>query len=216
MPIDVKFQDGRKERYDSFKKIICLDNYNNNIISISCYDNQLTELPTLPDSLKYLNCNNNQLTELPTLPDSLTQLYCYKNQLTNLPTLPDSLKELYCSNNQLTELPSLPDSLIKLCCWNNKLTELPTLPDNLKKILCSDNKLTELPDLPDSLKITFNNNPIYDFIQNHFDGNVIIYQENKLVVQKISDWFLECKGNPKYAYCRRVVNQGYDDLNNSV
>ena len=134
MPIDVKFQDGRKERYDSFEEITCLDNYND-IVFINCCDNQLTELPELPDSLKILKCYNNQLREIPKLPDFLEYVYC-------------------------------------------------------------------------------SNNPIHDFIQNHFDGNVIIYKEKKLAIQKISNWFLECKGNPKYAYCRRVVNQGYDDLNN--
>ena len=31
-------------------------------------------------------------------------------------------------------------------------------------------------------------------------------------VNKIGDWFLECKYNPKYKYCQDTVNREYDDL----
>ena len=196
MTIAVKFRDGRGKKYPYFKEITCLGNYND-IVSIDCPHSQLTELPTLPSSLEYLSCHSNQLTELPTLPSSLEELQCTNNQLTELPKLPDSLKYLDCSDNQITELPTLPESLKELDCSYNQLREIPKLPDFLEYVYCS-------------------NNPIHDFIQNHFDGNVIIYQEKKLAIQKISNWFLECKGNPKYAYCRKVVNRGYDDLNNSV
>ena len=86
---------------------------------LDCSNKRLTDLPTLPSSLKILDCENNQLTELPTLPQSLKYLYCNNNQLTELPALPSSLKNLYCNNNQLTELPFLPPSLEILHCSNN-------------------------------------------------------------------------------------------------
>ena len=28
----------------------------------------------------------------------------------------------------------------------------------------------------------------------------------------IGEWFLDCKYNPKYKYCRNMVNRGYDSL----
>ena len=187
--------------YNSFEEITCLDNYNN-IKFIECVKSKLTELPELPDSLEILWCYKSKLTELPRLPDSLEELYCFDNQLTELPRLPNSLEILYCSYNQLTKLPRLPDSLKDIGCFNNQLTELPTLPDSIEEI-------------------QYFENPIWDFIINHFDRNIDSYQEwkqncQKKFVRKISNWFLECKYNPKYAYCRRVINQGYDDLNNSV
>ena len=72
-------------------------------------------------------------------------------------------------------------------------------------------------------KNSYSINPIYDFIQIYFNknnNNILInvneYQEWKLNYQKkfvlkIENWFLECKGNPKYAYCRKVVNTMYDE-----
>ena len=36
-------------------------------------------MPTLPSSLEYLRCYNNQLTSLPPVPDSLNVLYCNGN-----------------------------------------------------------------------------------------------------------------------------------------
>ena len=172
MTIDVKFQDGSREIYNSFEEIIYLEDYDD-IVFIDCYENQLTELPILPLSLKSLICSNNQLT--------------------NLPTLSDNLKKLWCSDNKLTELPILPDSLSQLYCKSNQLTELPTLPGSLKGI-------------------TYYNNPIHDFIDRNFNGNLDEYQEwkqncLKKFVRKIEDAFLKCKYNPKYAYCRRVVCQ---------
>ena len=46
-----------------------------------------------------LECSNNNLTELPELPNSLSYLSCFTNNLTELPDLPNSLNELYCSCN---------------------------------------------------------------------------------------------------------------------
>jgi len=57
--------------------------------------------------LKRLLCENNNLTELPPLPEGLKLLYCNNNQLTSLPVLPASLEDLNCSFNQLTTLPVL-------------------------------------------------------------------------------------------------------------
>ena len=48
--------------------------YFDNLNNLNCYNNQLTSLPTLPNSLTALDCSYNQLTSLPTLPNSLTSL----------------------------------------------------------------------------------------------------------------------------------------------
>ena len=72
--------------------------------------------------VKVLDCDNNQLTQLPELPNSLKVLSCSYNQLTQLPELPNSLKYLDCSNNQLTQLPELPNSLEILYCSYNQLS----------------------------------------------------------------------------------------------
>ena len=65
---------------------------------------KLKELPDLSEytNLQYLDCSNNNLTELPELPQSIVILDCENNKLTSLPKeLPKSLKKLHCQYNKL-------------------------------------------------------------------------------------------------------------------
>ena len=119
--------------------------------TLDCRYNQLTELPVLPDSLRFLYCYYNRLTSLPTLPDNLEELICSDNLLTSLPVLPDGLESLDCGGNPLKSLPKLPDSLLSLDCLDNELTQLPTLPSGLESLFCGNNPLMSLPKLPESL-----------------------------------------------------------------
>jgi len=64
--------------------------------------------------IQVLYCSNNQLTQLPELPENLQRLDCYNNQLTQLPELPENLQEIYCDNNQLT-----PQSIAKIRAHKN-------------------------------------------------------------------------------------------------
>lgn len=123
----------------------------NSLTEFYCANNQLTSLPALPDSLTVLDCNANQLMSLPALPNSITYLDCYQNLLTGLSSLPDSLKYFYCGSNQLTNLPTLPSSLTHFECANNQLTFLPALPSSLIYLYCNNNQLTSLPNLPNGV-----------------------------------------------------------------
>jgi Leucine-rich repeat (LRR) protein len=131
-----------------------------------------------------------------------------------MPVLPESLKILWCSCNQLTVLPILPDGLKKLYCSYNKLTVIPILPDSLELLWCHSNRLTSLPKLPESLHyINYRNNPVYDHIKKFYNNDIELYHKiNKIFVNKIASWFLECKYNPGYKYCRDRVNKEYDNL----
>ena len=99
---------------------------------IDCYNNQLTSLPPLPETLEKLDCSNNQLTSLPPLPETLQELICTNNQLTSLPPLPETLEILYCSGNFLKSLPPLPETLEILSYFNNYITLFPDLPWGLR------------------------------------------------------------------------------------
>ncbi len=76
--------------------------YFTSLTYLNCYNNSLTSLPALPNTLAYLECENNGLMNLPSLPNTLHYLYCSNNLLTSLPTLPNSLRTLYCNGNSLT------------------------------------------------------------------------------------------------------------------
>jgi Leucine-rich repeat (LRR) protein len=142
---------------------------------LQCTDNQLTQLPTLPPTLKYLTCCHNELTQLPTLPPTLIMLYCSNNELTQLPTLPPTLTMLLCCYNQLTQLPTLPPTLTYLYCSNNQLTQLPNLPSTLTKLLCCNNQLTQLPILPPTLIHLDCQNNLLPFDHHIYETNITKY-----------------------------------------
>ncbi len=118
-----------------------------------CLDNQISGVPTLPNSLQTFHCGNNQVSSLPTLPAGLRELYCYNNQLHGLPVLPNSLEVIWCYDNLLNNLPSLPNNLKVLWCYDNNLMTLPSLPNGLSQLYCQHNQLTSLPVLSNNLII---------------------------------------------------------------
>ena len=135
----------------SYNNLTSLPTLPNSLQVLGCGTNSLTSLPILPNRLSCLNCTNCSLTVLPNLPNTLKQLSCGGNLLTSLPTLPNSLDTLNCSGNPLTNLPALPNSLQMLWCSYSQLTNLPALPNSLQYLLCNNNQLTSLPALPNSL-----------------------------------------------------------------
>ena len=203
---------GRCLKVDSFEKLLELDNYND-IKFISCISNNLSIIPILPTKLTNFNCSYNNLMVLPILPNSLINIDCSNNLIHNLPVLPKCLESLTCWSNQLTTLPVLPDSLESLYCSSNKLTLLPMLPSGIIDVDCSINLLTFLPNGLRNINVKYDNNPIYTYINEKCNGSEEIFNnEVKVFANKIASWFLECKYNPHYKYCRDRVNSEYDNL----
>lgn len=193
------------------------DSYDS-IIKLDCKNCNLNSLPNLPCKLDYLDCSFNNLKELKNIPKSLITLNCNNNQLTFLPTLPNTLKSLYVKHNNITYINSFPPNLRLIDCGYNSLKYLPTLPNTIIYLYCSDNKLLDIPFIPTSLRyIFYSDTPIFDFINAYFDGWRDAYFKwkhtyNTKFANKLCDWFLECKYNPKYKYCRDRVNAEYDKL----
>jgi len=38
------------------------------------------------------------------------------------------------------------------------------------------------------------------------------YMKEKKAVDIISEWFMDCKYNPKYKFCRKRLNKEFDEL----
>jgi len=91
------------------------------VTTFVCSDNQLRELPNIPQGLFDLTCRNNHLRELPNLPTSLEHLNCEGNELEELPKLPKKLKKLDCSKNNLKEIPELPTLIEEINFDNNDI-----------------------------------------------------------------------------------------------
>ena len=88
-------------------------------------------------------------------------------------------------------------------------------------ILCFTGfKIYSLPKLPNSLiGFEYYDNPIYTHIEKYFNSETKKYFEYKIKLQrifanKIGNWYLDCKYNPKYLYCRKRLMKEYDELYN--
>lgn len=200
MVIYVKFdiyEDGPAKKYKSFKELLEDDNYND---------------------IEYLQCSNNNLIELPRLPRWLKILHCCNNKINIIGNLPDTLTFLNCSNNNIRILENLPNKLEKLICSGNKLTRLVNLPDSIRVLRCSNNLLKIIDmKLLNKYKgfIHYENNPLIIIIKEKFGGlneYKKFYLKYKESAKIIEDWYLECKYNPRYKYCRDRLNKEYDEL----
>ena len=145
----------------------------------------------------------------------IVYINCQGNKLTVLPTLPNSLVYLICSSNKLSVLPAaLPNSLTHLHCSINLLILIPTLPNRLRYLDCEQNLLMFLPKFPDSLTYKcYNYNPVDTYIKDKYDGNLDIYhRENEIYAGKLVRWYLDCRENPIFKFCRTRLDREYDAL----
>jgi hypothetical protein len=194
MVIEYQFNnDGEDRECDYFADIVNMDNYNN---------------------ITFIDCGNNELKVLPQLPRDLETLWCENNNLELLPVLPKGIKELYCYSNQLKFLPSLPNGLITLWCFNNKLIILPILNKNLVELYCNNNKLQITPKFHNNFDIIdCTINPVDTYIKDKCGGNLEIYhRENEIFANKLVRWYLDCRENPIFKFCRTRLDKEYDDL----
>ncbi|MCL1808931.1 MAG: dockerin type I domain-containing protein [Clostridiales bacterium] len=123
---------------------------------LSCYYNQITELPTLPPDLEYLDCEGNRLTTLPALPKNLWMLDCSNNLIDELPSsLPPSLEWLYCEGNLLTGLNlSGLSYMYSLWCFNNYMESPDSVMGWRELGLEINNTFRFYPQYTDAIDIT--------------------------------------------------------------
>lgn len=133
-----------------------------------CNDNQLTRLQNLQHTnLVELSFKNNNIYQMPNLPDSIKELVFNNNQIINIPNFPKSLKYLECSWNRIHKLINLPKGIHTIICDHNDIIKLPCLTDLyfLKTLICNSNEIVELPPLPGLIEyIDYTDNPINIFV----------------------------------------------------
>jgi hypothetical protein len=186
---------------------------------------KLTYLPKLPNELTELNCSNNLIQKLPKLPTKLEILQCYNNKLQELPhELPDTLRYFNCSNNNIDTLPlCLLDNLFIHRCNCRRLPY--DIHENKQENITKRGKLYMCKFCEWNVNLYHNfiyeSNPIHKTIMNQkgknkFGQKTYIYLErmkkNKPYVLKIEEWFLDCKYNPKYKYCKDRLLKEYKEL----
>jgi hypothetical protein len=101
--------------------------------SLNLSNRSLTNLTGIEgfSSLTTLNLSTNNLTSLPTLPNTITNLTLSSNQLTDLSNLPSGLTELRIDNNAITCLLPLPNSLSTFVYDVSDILCLPNKPSAL-------------------------------------------------------------------------------------
>ena len=139
----------------------------------------LTYLPIIPNSLKYLYIGNTKIKDLPELPDSLEILTIFDTEIKILPELPNSLKHLNIDNTKIKDLPELPNSLKHLSMDDTIIENLPELPNSLEELECSRGNLKYLPKLNKNIKIKiFNNKNLIEHIE--YNPNMTLSNNSEL------------------------------------
>lgn len=113
-------------------------------IAICAHRCQLASLPGLIGALselERLDVGDNQLTELPALPESLRELYVHDNRLARLPALP-ALRVLDANRNQLAEVPTIRDVGFVYLAGNQ--LRAPPVTSGVRYLNIGDNPLSHL------------------------------------------------------------------------
>lgn len=117
--------------------------YLNYLLVIDISNNNLTQLPKLPENIEELLIRDNNISDISSLVnyDYLRRFDCTKNNIKDIPQI-DSLNILICDNNQICGIPKLKN-LVKLFCSHNTITNIYPISD-LEILECNSNNLTKL------------------------------------------------------------------------
>jgi len=204
-----------------------------NLIAYLNFDHcGMKNITVLPKRLIELHCEGNRFTKLPRLPNRLKILNCSKNNIKELPELPSTLCILNCGNNALLKyIPKLPKLLKTL---NFMFTKVDKFPDNILDLLSDKDFIGcnhyGTPLSRDMEKYNYSSDCAYN-CGNHrsergmgclFYTNITPCKKSmirnyityNISVKKIENWFLDCKYNPKYKYCRDKLNKEFTELYN--
>lgn len=77
-------------------------NFNDKLKHVYAHFNELTKLTNIPKSLLYMNISNNNIKELPLLPDSLKFIYCHHTLMGNVPECGQKLSNWIKNHNKKT------------------------------------------------------------------------------------------------------------------
>lgn len=210
------------------------------LLRLDCVDNNITEITKLPPNLKILNFMLNKKINISCeLPQSLIKFDCSYSKLKTLPKLPDNLLTLICHDNNLRELPKLPQNLIILDCSRNMLEKVFHIPKEIYTFNVRDNPnlditnisliyITKLKDIDiTNTKLEYKMSRFeYEY---EYDDDLLLTWKlmcmcNEDIIAKylnkikndagkiIANWFLECKYNPKYKYCRDRLKKECEEL----
>lgn len=207
-------------------KLIEIPELPDSLTELNINSNKVSVIPNLGSKLEKLFCKRNMIKSVSeTFPDSIIELDLSFNLIEEINNFPESSEHIRINNNSdLCKLPNkLPINLKKFDLNNTKIKSLPLIPSKLIYINCCCTELNNVPDtcnLNSRLNIELNNynyTPIYYTICRKYDRNIYKYLFQLLIKQKkkvnfIGDWFLKCKYDPNYKYCRKRLLNEYNEI----
>jgi hypothetical protein len=183
-------------------------NHLRNLYYIDCSYNQLRKLFVLYDKIKFINCNHNRIKKLPLISKTVEELHCSHNMINKFPLIemPSCIARIDIRSNNIKKLPNI---LLQYPCLNNNNCDrkLNTYCNPVYKEIFSRKY--------DIYKDMVIKDGIVNSESCSKDGDCLIhiYFKHKYI-RKIETWFLDCKYNPKYLYCRKRLMKEYDELYN--
>lgn len=115
----------------------------------------LEYLPSLENTrLEFILASDNNLTSLPSFPDTLLQMNFIYNKIKNVEELPDSIISVSLSFNRIKKIKKFPKNAKMINISQNFLKELPTIPENVYEFYCIHNPLIVMPEIK-SIKINY-------------------------------------------------------------
>jgi uncharacterized repeat protein (TIGR01451 family) len=120
--------------------------------------NNVTAIPALCDSLRYISLGNmNSIASIPNVPP-LVEVLDIQLPISTI-NIPSSVKHLYLNSTHITSLPPLPSTLLTLDCRTPAgssyiIPSLPNpLPSSLETLNWMGNPVAALPNLPSGLRV---------------------------------------------------------------
>ena len=209
---------------------------------MKCEENRIETIDILPPKLQRLELQNNQLHNLPKLPKTLIYRDIgYNYLITKIPKIPNTLETLQCEECNLREIPNIPPMLRYIKATTNYMKSIPKMPyfhtgykhsilvmthniENYYVGLYPKNtvEITYTNIFGYKYKYSFSGDYLYNLFKQYstkkpIDGHITYhYFEYQESAKKIAKWFLECKYNPAYKYCRDSLQKDYIELYDKV
>lgn len=189
-------------------------------------ENKLETLPKLPPNLTHLygECNKLDTIEDEVFPVSLHTIMLGNNRLTKIPKLScPHYKYIAFDSNDLSEIPELPistnpnESITIDFSGNREITKFPKIPKGYKySINIEGTKIAKMPLFdPKLVYFEYKNTPFADYLKKEYNPLKRYMKDLKRdtdAVNKIAEWYLDCKWNPKYKKCRDKLKREYDEV----
>ena len=165
---------GLEHLYCSFNKLKTIKLSENLIKFDGSYNN--LSLIELNDKLELLIISNNNLSDLPELPDSLTLLACCNIGISKI-IVPIDLVELYCNNCKKLNKIYFNNKLELLSCEHTLIDNLDEIPDSLLELYCAYTKVTKINNTLNNLKcLNIEGNNFSESDIKYFDLNINYFQ----------------------------------------